>query len=429
MTLKKLTPIVFTFFLLVGLSVFIPAISQDFATLSTENQVINPNIKTILLFPSNDGREGAVQPAAVPLRYPYQLVLKFDEVDVDEAYSYNAKILHCDAQWRRSSLKSMEYLYDFNEFNIEQYEFSINRVVPYTHYTFVLPKVKLPGNYLLVVYKNFDQTDIAFVRRFVVYDNKIGIDAAPSIIGSAVRSTDQSIEFTINYSQYQVLNPLQELTVVIRQNDRWDNALSQLKPTIYREDISQLIYRDYNPESSFKAGNEFRFFDLTSVRYNMRNVDRITENEHRIDAYLGKDKFRGYEPYTMIPDLNGGYYIENKDYGNHHIESEYVHTHFFLETPGNVRDNIYLAGRFTDWRQSEAQKMKLVNETGIYTCSMLLKQGMYDYQYLVPGYKDNPNIIEGNHQLTNNLYEILVYYYHPTYRTDLLVGYVTLTSN
>lgn len=419
----------FTFLGLSGLSLFSPAISQDFPTLSTENQVINDRIRTILLFPSNDEREGAVQPAAVPVTYPYHLVLKFDEVNVDEAYTYNAKILHCDALWKRSSLKSMEYLYDFNEFNIERYEFSINRVTPYTHYTFAVPKVKLPGNYLLVVYKNFDETDIAFTRRFVVYGNNMGIDAKPSIIGSAVRSTNQMIEFSINYSQYQVLNPLQEIKVVIKQNDRWDNAITNLQPTIYREDISQLIYRDYSVENAFKAGNEFRFFDLTSVRYNMRNVDRISETEHRIDAYLGRDKFRGYEPYTMIPDLNGGYYIENKDYGNHHVESEYVHTHFFLETPANVRDDIYIGGKLADWKLSKAHKMNVVNETGIYTCSLLLKQGMYDYQYVVPDYKANPNIIEGNHQLTNNLYEIMVYYYHPTYRTDLLVGYVTLTSN
>src|SRR5690606_12337830 len=177
------------------------------------------------------------------------------------------------------------------------------------------------------------------------------------------------------------------------------------------------------------AGNEFRFFDLTSVRYNMRNVAQIKESEQRIDAHLMRDKFRGYEPYTMIEDLNGGYYIENKDYGNHHIDSEYLYTHFYLDTPEGVRDNIYIGGMLTDWNMEEENRMKYNKEANVYMGTLLLTQGFYDYQYIVPQYEKNPNIIEGNHFETRNFYEILVYYYHPTYRTDVLLGYLSFTSN
>lgn len=413
------------------LIIFFPylAISQDFNTF--ENQVFQPNIKTILLFPDNDPRQSAVFPPAAPINYTHGLVLKFDEINVDEAFTYNAKIIHCDANWQKSSLHEMEYLYDYNEFNIDRYEFSSNRVIHYTHYTFPVPKVKIPGNYVIVVYKNFDEDNVVFTRRFYVYDRKIGINSKKSIIGSAVNKGNQMIEFTIDYSSYPVLNPLQEIKVVVRQNGRWDNALTELKPTLFRADLKQMVFRNYNLSEAFKAGNEFRFFDLTSVRYSMRNVDRITESDQRVDAYLMRDKFRGYEPYsmTMNADLNGGFYIENKDFGNHHIDSEYIYTHFFLEAPPGIRDDIYIGGKLTGWKISEANKLKYVEETQMYTGSLLLKQGFYDYQYLVPGYKENPNIIEGNHFETSNFYEILIYYHHPTFRTDVLLGYLSFTSN
>ena len=204
--------------------------------------------------------------------------------------------------------------------------------------------------------------------------------------------------------------------------------MTDLKPSFIHDLEKELIYRNFNLSNNFKSGNEFRFFELTSVNYNMRNVAKINETDNRFDAYLMRDKFRGYEAYSIIHDLNGGYVIENKDYSNEDLDSEYIYTHFYLEAPDKVRDDIYVVGKLTDWKTSEENKMTYIEGSDIYTCTLLLKQGVYDYQYLVPGYSENPNIIEGNHFETENNYEILVYYRHPVLRTDVLLGYSSFNS-
>ncbi len=395
---------------------------------TTENTVYDPNIKTILIFSANDPRQGDLSSHSKPIANRTPLILKFDEINVENANYFFAKIFHCDANWNISGLNDREFLYDFNEFNIDQYEFSSNRKIPYTHFTFQIPEVKIPGNYLLMVYKDNDPSNPSFLRRFFVYDKKISILSKTSAIGAMQSSQEHQIEFTVNYANYPIPDPLTEISVVIRQNHRWDNALTGVQPSFIHQDKSELIYRNFNLTNNFKSGNEFRFFDLTSVNYTMQNVNRITDSDMRFDAFLMRDKFRGYEAYSIINDLDGGYVIENKDYGNAHLDGEYVYTHFFLEAPKDVRDDIYVVGRLTDWKTENENKLQFVEGSDIYTCQLLLKQGIYDYQYYVPGYTQNPNIIEGNHFETKNTYEILVYFKHPVLRTDVLLGYSLFNS-
>jgi len=395
---------------------------------TTQNEIFDQNIKTIIIQPANFTQTTSVQSCSKEIGDPTPLILKFDEINTEEANYYYAKIFHCDASWQLSTLGERQYLYDFNEFSIDKYEFSSNKKIPYTHFTFQIPRVKIPGNYLIMIYKDNDESHPSIIKRFFVYDKKIGITSRTSALGANYSSSEQQIEFTVDYSHYPVSDPLTEISVVIRQNHRWDNALTDLKPSFIHDLERELVYRNFNLSNNFKSGNEFRFFELTSVNYNMRNVAKITETSNRFDAYLMRDKFRGYEAYGIIEDLNGGYVIENKDYSNGDLDSEYIYTHFYLEAPDKVRDNIYVVGKLTDWKTSEENKMTFIEGSGIYTCTLLLKQGVYDYQYLVPGYNENANIIEGNHFETENNYEILVYYRHPVLRTDVLLGYSSFNS-
>ncbi len=413
--------ILFILFFLIGFIAF----SQP----TTIDTTFDQNIKTVLIFPASDPTQSALLPRAIDISGRVPLILKFDEINVEEANYFYAKIFHCDADWNLSNISERQYLQDFNEFSIDKYEFSSNEKIPYTHFTFEIPRVKIPGNYIIMVYKEGRETNPSFVRRFIVYDKKIGILANSSALGAMHSSTDHQIEFTIDYSNYPVSDPMREIKVVIRQNHRWDNVLKNLQPSFIHPDKSQLVYRNFNLTNNFKAGNEFRFFDLTSVNYTMQNVNRIAESDSRFDAYLLRDKFRGYEAYGILKDMNGGFLVQNKDYPNHHLDGEYVYVHFFLEVPKDVRDDMYVVGRFNDWKTDDKSKLTLNEGGSIYTTTLLLKQGVYDYQYYVPGYSDNPNIIEGNHFETGNTYEILVYFAHPILRTDVLLGYTSFESN
>ena len=162
--------------------------------------------------------------------------------------------------------------------------------------------------------------------------------------------------------------------------------------------------------------------------YTTRNIDKIDKNDWRIDAFLLRDKSRGFQAYGLVMDQNGSYYIYSDDSPDPWIEAEYAFVHFFLETDEHNNQDIYLAGKLTGWNISDDYKMDYFEESKVYTKSLLLKQGIYDYQFLVPG-SSNPNILEGNHIETNNEYEIIVYYFHPVLRTDVIIGYHRFKSN
>ena len=64
-----------------------------------------------------------------------------------------------------------------------------------------------------------------------------------------------------------------------------------------------------------------------------------------------------------------------------------------------------------------------------YSARILMKQGWYDYQYLVQSPNVAPYMLEGSHFQTENFYEILVYYRPFQPQADLLIGYIRLEKN
>ena len=118
--------------------------------------------------------------------------------------------------------------------------------------------------------------------------------------------------------------------------------------------------------------------------------------------------------------------IENSEGNNDFIESDYINVHFFLDLKENINEDIFIAGKLTDWRFDEFNKMKYIDVSGIYTGNLLLKQGLYDFVYYIPGNQDNPLLLEGNHFETKNEYEIIVYYKDLKLNTEVIVGYVKL---
>jgi hypothetical protein len=107
----------------------------------------------------------------------------------------------------------------------------------------------------------------------------------------AFKGENHEVDFTIFHENLPIENPQQEVKVVVMQNNRWDNAIRDLKPLFIRN--RALIY-DYNRENVFVAGNEFRYFDNRSNRVNGENV--LATDFHRpyfhktLDARRGESK-------------------------------------------------------------------------------------------------------------------------------------------
>lgn len=411
-----------------GSSSSTPAGTEINKTLQFQDKVYEENIQTAILYPLTGETEAEILPAALPLRQEYPLVLKFDELH-GEIDNYNVRIVHCNFDWTESSLNNAEFMEDFNEFPIRDYEASFNTRVPYIHYRFLVPRVKLPGNYLLVVYRGRNKNDIILSKRFIVFDQRVQV--IPEIglsSGIPERNLNQQINFAVNYGNITIPNPYEGVDVVIRQNQRWDNAIRNLKPTFVREAEQVLEYHHFDLENNFKGGNEFRFFDLRSIHFSGQNIGDIKITENRVDAFLLIDENRQHDAYGQHNDINGEFVVNNLEASPRETASEYVNVHFFLEAEQKARGNVYIAGELTNWEFKEDNLMHYNSELQGYTGSLFLKQGWYNYQYLVKDGR-NPYLFEGSHFEAENQYEIIVYHRPPGARADLIVGYMDLRYN
>jgi hypothetical protein len=92
--------------------------------------------------------------------------------------------------------------------------------------------------------------------------------------------------------------------------------------------------------------------------------------------------------------------------------------------------DVYLAGGFTGFDLGERWKMKYNQETRLYETNAFLKQGYYNYEYILADANDPKNnvALEGNYWETENTYTILIYYKSFTDRAEQLIGVANLNS-
>ena len=391
------------------------------------DKAYEPQIKTIQLYPSFGARENELLPAVVPIGQP-NLLLEFDELD-RPVERYYVRIIHCNKDWSKSGLSDLDFMPEFNEFPITDYEFSNNTRIPYVHYRFPVPPVRLPGNYVAAVYRGSDPEDIILTKRFMVFENRINFTRDGNLIGPGrAAGLNQQLNFTVDYKNVEILNPMIDVSVVIRQNMRWDNPITDIKPSFVREDLRELEYRFFDPEKLFRGGNEFRFFDLRSVNFPGRFVASVDKNANPYAAFIQPDRSRGGEAYSQYTDINGQFGIANLDYDDP-LSADYMEVNFTLESQ-KVDGDVYVAGGFNYWNLDDINRMSYDPSSGSYKAAILLKQGWYDYQYLVASSSILPPMhFEGSHFETENLYEIFVYHRPFHLNADLLIGYIRLQEN
>ena len=388
-----------------------------------EDFAYNPKIKTIRLFPASDNPDIKMLPP-VTLLGGSPLQLEFDDLQEDRV-NYYAKIISCNYDWSKSSLHDLDFLKTYNEFNIDSYEYSSNTSIPYVHYKFIIPSVAIPGNYVIAVYQDGDFDQLILTKRFMVSSETVQVKQEAKYGMSSFKATNQQMSFLVNYHGVDIPNPLETVNVVIRQNQRWDNAQINIKPSFVREANKILEYRFFNNEKNFQGGNEFRFVDFTSLNYPGQNTGSLERNrEGELQLSVALDVPRSGERYAQYRDLNGGYIIINKDAGEGESTCNYLNVNFSLKTAQQYNTDVYVLGAFNNWRLDPSNKMTYSN--GVYQCYLLLKQGFYNYMYVTA----NPNEdIEGSFFETENFYEIFVYNRSMYPNADLLVGYFSFTAN
>lgn len=402
--------------------------SNSTVKVQLKDMAYTDKVKTIRLFPGNAAYEP--NPAAVTRLNGDRLTLEFDVLSA-QPDTYYAYILHCNHDWSLSSLRDLDFLSDYNEFPVIDYSYSIDTQIPYVHYRLVLPAVQLPGNYVVAVYRGTNKDEIMLTRRFMVYANKLVFQRGSNLVGSGyLAQRNQQINFTLGYRDMQLENPMMNIFVVLRQNHRWDNLVTGLKPTFVREDRHELEYRFFDEGGGILSGwNEFRFFDLRSIAFPGQYVDHVNRNAQPFEAYVRADTPRDGRPYSQLHDLNGGFITENLDTPGGPEAGNYAVVHFELDCPRLPRGQVYVEGAFNHWSRDQVNRMRYDSAAGAYKAGILLKQGRYDYLYVVDGGGQPANMLEGSHFETENDYEIFAYYRSYREPADLLLGYFTFTEN
>ncbi|MGE0566474.1 MAG: DUF5103 domain-containing protein [Bacteroidia bacterium] len=389
------------------------------------------NIKTVQIH----GSEWEFSLPLIELNSQEKIELSFDDLDADQK-QYSVTFVHCNADWTPSDLMISEYMEGFFDLNLLNFSFSINTLQKYTHYSFTFPtqnvKFTKSGNYIAYIYVNGDKEDIVLSRRFMVFENKLNIGASiRQSVGGTNQYADQQIEFTVNYGNLKVINPTKDIKIVLMQNNRWDNAKTNLTPTFLGP--NELTF-SMNEAAVFNGGNEFRFFDLRSLRVYSERLKEMYKDENNVNhVVLTPDENRKTKSYLFYNDINGAFLIKNRDVqGNQDIEADYAFVKFFLPYPTpETSGNFYILGKLTDWRLSKANQMTYNYKRFGYECELYLKQGYYNYMIVLG--KDgklagDETFLEGSHWDTENDYVIYVYYRQVGTYYDQLVGIKKMNS-
>jgi len=390
------------------------------------DRTYEPQIKTVRVYPDLGGSRDYVKPAAAPIEQQ-NLILDFDDLQ-DNRNNYYVKLIHCNYDWTKSSLMDLDFLENYNENPITDYTFSINSHTRYIHYRFQLPPVKIPGNYLLIAYRD-DPSDLILSKRIMIYANQIGLAKDTQFIGTGtLQKGKQQFNFNIDYSNIEVLNPLETVHVTIRQNQRWDNAKTDLSPNFIRDANSQMEYRFFEADKQFDGGNEFRFVDFRSLNAPGQNTGKLNRAVKPHELYVATDGNRSNDVYSQYLDLDGNYLIENLDVGEANLTGDYLFVNFLLKSPKLPNEEIYVVGAFNNYQRTSENKM-VYNDAGFYESRQFLKQGLYNYKYAVESNKGLTNSIEGSHFETENVYEVLIYNRPFRPNADLLLGYYLIPIN
>ncbi len=176
---------------------------------------------------------------------------------------------------------------------------------------------------------------------------------------------------------------------------------------------------DANKKFSFTArdvfpGNEYRQVDL-------RDINKFTTSDVQAQ-FEGFETTRFFRP--GYKDLNGGFILtEFKD-----PFSTYMNVKFSIRPASAPTGDVFLVGAFNDWIVSKDYKMD--ETSGIYSITVPLKRGVYDYQYVVAQNNNNEigNIdwlqLEGNNWASSNEFTVLLYYKDPDFGSyDRIIGY------
>ena len=375
---------------------------------------------------------GAGQPerAFLTLGGDEQLEISFDCLSHDTR-NYSYTLLHLNADRTESSLSSSEFLHGFTTQDITDYALSLNTQQLYTHYSFLFPNADMQplvsGNYALKIYEDGDRDNVVAYVCFSV------VEPLASISAKVRGNTDielagrlQQLDIDVSFGEMNIVNPAGEIRLLVRQNGRTDNEVFDPKPTYVENRRLRYINQK---QLIFEAGNEYRHFDIASAYFKGNNVDRITFDRNFCHAFLFPDEIRTESPYLTEYDANGQYVVHAEKASDSDVEADYMWVHFLLPAAEPwFTGSLFVCGDLACNTFSAENRMQYDVGHHTYHAALYLKQGAYDYQYLLlekSTKRASAIPVEGSHWQTQNEYTVYVFYRPFGARADRLIALQT----
>ncbi|MDD2612648.1 MAG: DUF5103 domain-containing protein [Bacteroidales bacterium] len=398
------------------------------ATIAVQAQVFrtgshSEQIRSLTVYPNGIWSAAPV----IQMGSDHFIEISFDELSHDyKRYAY--KVIHCNADWTQSDMNVLEYLDGFSENDIEAGEESVSTLTLYTHYQFSLPNenvgLKLSGNYAVTVFDRDGSGEALLTACFMVVENKVSIEgSATATTDIDYKQSDQQLNFDIKTLGMNIQQPLDELKVVVRQNNRLDNEVRNIAPLMIGPG---LVRYEHNKDLIFEGGNEYRRFEMTTFKYSGIGVNKIEyfNPYYHVELIPSELRIMGY---VFDKDQNGRFLIHSQEATDDLTGSDYYLVHFTFPMEKPFLDGaIFLNGDFTENRLDTKTKMIYNFEHKAYEKDLLLKQGAYNYQYLYRSNKTNKATtlpLEGSYWETENEYQVYVYYRPIGERYDRLIGF------
>jgi len=393
-----------------------------------QNKINNDKIKTVLMYAGNDELSNPVW----DLRSSKVLTLTFDDLDAG-VKDYYYTIIHCNADWTPSNLDPSEYIDGYFEDQVPEYQSSFNTTVSYTHYSLQIPNDYMrptkSGNYVIQIFESANPENITFIKRFMVVERKTDIQIKVSNMNQgAYFYNDQELEIVVDYFENEFYDITQNLKLYVLKNRNWIQSLVLTQPDLIRD--NEFTFNDFT-KLKFKGGNEFHHFNINNINYTSENIKNISFVDNMYHFQLKQNGDKTFEDYRYKPDINGLFKVDVTRSEFPATEADYAYVYFTLNMDAPMQQSdIYVWGALTNYNFVPDNKLRYNFEQKAYEGRLLLKQGYYNYQYVLME-KDKPDFtyIEGNHAQTENAYTVLVYYHDFRGNYDRLIGETEITTS
>ncbi len=341
------------------------------------------------------------------------------------------RFIHCSWDWSDQDIDQTNFVNGYYTNDITNYQNSYNTLVNYVHYQVDIPNqnvsLTLSGNYIIQVFLTYNPDSILFQKRFFIVENQVPIQAnvhRPYI--TAYSFSDQQVDFKINTANLNLNSPWIYTKAAVYQNFRPDRVIFLDQPTYYQGNT--LIYNDENT-NIFPGDNEYFTFSSAGFKFVSGRIYKYVLKDSVYHCYLLPDNIQ--PTHASYQDANGNFVVKAINVSDIWTQADYTFVHFNLFAPHPfINANVFVFGGLSNWKIKPQFKLHYDYKNKYYTGQILLKQGIYDYHYILVPNDSLPTTgpIEGNFFQTHNQYQIFIYYQQQAPAYDRIIGYTQVKS-